>query len=456
VLCAQTPAPAPATPSIAIKNLDVVSGQNTLGLSIAFDKVLAPDHPEDLTDSNITILAKPGGSRMVPGRIHQVEDTLIEITLVALAEAGDDSIDVCFQTLHFQTLDDTQTHVTPAGKPVCSTGKIMTQAEAKALAGQLNAAAAKAKADKSSSEKDIFASGFVTTASQSGTQGGADISLNSLLNGIPGTNSFLQIQKTSTAGGDPRHFEAGVSWRHISSFDPALDKKIVDDIKKYEKATTDAEKQKLGGTVNTDAARYGVWLGALEDFAIKMEGDPTQFKAANTVGDGDIRILTRTLKLFGSTNGYFRARPLVAGFEGGRSIGQGQAAAAATGTTTTATTPDVNWIARGKIGADFTVFYDNAKSTGPIKRLEINAGGVERYLFFKEINYNATTKMDSSTGQGSRPYFQSDVKVFFAQDSKGRYGLRMAYTRGSLPPVFADVKSFQFGFVFETVDDKAK
>lgn len=32
----------------------------------------------------------------------------------------------------------------------------------------------------------------------------------------------------------------------------------------------------------------------------------------------------------------------------------------------------------------------------------------------------------------------------------------MAYTRGSLPPVFADVKSFQFGFVYETTDDKVK
>jgi hypothetical protein len=116
----------------------------------------------------------------------------------------------------------------------------------------------------------------------------------------------------------------------------------------------------------------------------------------------------------------------------------------------------VNWLARAKLGADFTLFYDNAKAKSPIKRVEINAGGVERYLFFKEINYNSTTKKDSSTGKGSRPYFQSDVKVFFAENAKGRYGLRMAYTRGSLPPVFADVKSFQFGFVYETADDKAK
>ena len=95
-------------------------------------------------------------------------------------------------------------------------------------------------------------------------------------------------------------------------------------------------------------------------------------------------------------------------------------------------------------------------ASGPIGRLEINVAAVERYLLFREINYDPITKKDSSAGKGSRPYSQTDIKLFFAKSTKGRYGLRMAYTRGSLPPVFADLKSVQFGFVFETADDKAR
>jgi hypothetical protein len=458
-LLAQTPAPVPAaTPTITIKTLDVVNRQNTLELDARFDSILDLTHPEDLTDSNVTITATPSNSHMVPARIHASSDSAAEITLGALPDGKDTSIQVCFTTLHFQKITDNplKTYTSPAGTPVCSTSKIMTKADASALVSQLNAAAAKAKADKASSEKNIFASGFVTTASQSTTQGGADISLNDFLGGLPGANTFLQIQKTSLANGDPRHFEAGLSWRHTTSFDASRDSTIVDEVNKFEKGGTEADQEALVRDINRQAAGYGVLLGAIEDFAMKLEGDPTQFKAANAVGDGDIRILTRTLKLFGSTNGYFRARPLVMGFEGGRSIGQGEPTTTTTGTTTSTTTPNVDWLARGKAGADFTLYYENKESNGPIKRVEINAGGIERYLFFKEINYDPKTKMDSTTGKGSRPYFQTDVKVFFVENDKGRYGLRMAYTRGSLPPVFADTKSFQFGFVFETVDDKVK
>ncbi len=434
---AQTPAPA-----IAIKTLDAVNRPDTLNLRIAFDSILDSDYPGDLTDSNITILAMPSASRLLPARIHAT-DTVVEITLLALPETKDTAINACFKTLHFFKLDDPKPYTSPPGKPICATAKLMTPADAKTLADQLNAAAAKAKADKTSTEKNIFASGFVTTAAAS-TQGGADISLNNSLAGLPGANAFLHLQKTSVSNGDLRHFELGLSFRHTTSFAPALDRKIVDDVQKFHQAPTEAARQALANIINTDAAKYGPWLGAIQAFAMKMEADPTHFKATNLVGDGDLRILTRTLKLFGSTNGYFRARPLIVGIEGGRSLGTGEPI---TG---------VNWIARGKLGADLTFFYDSPQAKRPIKRLELNAGGIERYLLFKEVNYDPATKKDSRTGKGSRPYFQSDLKLFFAQDTKARYGMRIAYTRGSLPPVFAGVKSFQFGIVFETTDDKAR
>jgi hypothetical protein len=471
-LLAQAPAPAPAGATISIQKLWAVKKKDSpnVDLLVRFDSTLDPEHSDDNQKaSNITILAKPSGKTIKPDSIQAIQNTAL-ISIRALPDAKDDHVNVCFSVLHFLG-DGLKAQTSPANKPVCSTdSKILSQNEAKAAADQLvKDATDKAKADKTSSEKDIFASGFVTTAGQSGTQGGGDISLNDFVPGLTGANTFLQVQKTSVANGDPRHFEVGLSWRHTTSFDRALDNKIAAEVKEYEDPKNSLDKKTLGEKIGKDSDGYGAWLGALEDFALKIEGDPTQFKAANAVGDGDIRILTRTLPLFGSTKGYFRARPLVVGLEGGKSIGQGAATTTTTGTTTTTTTPDVNWIARAKVGADLTLFYDNsddtkakssandAKAKGSlIKRVEISAGGVERYLFFKEINYNPATKSDSSTGKGSRPYFQSDVKVFFAEDDKARYGLRMAYTRGSLPPVFADVKSFQFGFVVETKDDKAK
>src|ERR1035438_303462 len=461
-LRAQDAKPAPAGVTIGIKTLDAVrlNDSPNVDLRVAFEPALEPNQPGDLKVSNITIVLKPGGKviDITQGDIFPDQEG-VEIMIVAPTDvnnAREDLVNVCFGVLHFLG-EDKKSHASP--KKVCSADtKIMTPKEAKALVDRLVIAAAdKAKADKTSSEKDIFASGFVTTAGQSGAQGGGDISLNDFVPGLTGATSFLQIQKSSVGNGDPRHFEVGLSRRHTTSFARTLDSQIAEDVKAYEDPKDATNKKTLGEKIEREANGYGALLGALEDIALKMEGDPTKFKAANAVGDGDIRILTRTLKLFGSTNGYFRARPLVVGFEGGRSIGQGDATTTTTSTTTSTTLPNVNWLARAKVGADLTLFYDNAKAKySPIKRVEINAGGVERYLFFKEINYDSTTKKDSTTGKGSRPYFQSDVKVFFAEDAKGRYGLRMAYTRGSLPPVFANVKSFQFGFVYETADDKAK
>src|SRR5205814_1004126 len=64
------------------------------------------------------------------------------------------------------------------------------------------------KVPKSSEDKNILASGFITAAS-GGTHGGADIVLNSIDLGIEGLTSFLQIKKSSVKEGDPKNFEAG-------------------------------------------------------------------------------------------------------------------------------------------------------------------------------------------------------------------------------------------------------
>jgi hypothetical protein len=86
----------------------------------------------------------------------------------------------------------------------------------------------------------------------------------------------------------------------------------------------------------------------------------------------------------------------------------------------------------------------------------VNLEGVHRYLFHKEVMFDAKTKKNNIVDHGSRPYGEATIKVFFAEDQHARYGFRLAYSRGSLPPVFGDVKAFQFGFVVETTDGDNK
>jgi len=54
--------------------------------------------------------------------------------------------------------------------------------------------------------------------------------------------------------------------------------------------------------------------------------------------------------------------------------------------------------------------------------------------------------------KGDKLYFQADAKVFLFETPSGRYGFKLSYNRGSLPPVYGSVSSFQFGFVIETTD----
>jgi hypothetical protein len=62
--------------------------------------------------------------------------------------------------------------------------------------------------------------------------------------------------------------------------------------------------------------------------------------------------------------------------------------------------------------------------------------------------------MVDRTDDGVRSYGQIDLKVFFGESIAGRIGFKLSYNRGRLPPVFADVKAFEFGFLLESAEDK--
>ena len=80
--------------------------------------------------------------------------------------------------------------------------------------------------------------------------------------------------------------------------------------------------------------------------------------------------------------------------------------------------------------------------------------GVYRYLFNREVKFDETTQKNILTDKGHKPWFQGDLKFFLADNDRGRVGFKLTFNRGSLPPVFAQTKSFQFGLIFETSEDE--
>jgi hypothetical protein len=262
-------------------------------------------------------------------------------------------------------------------------------------------------------------------------------------------NSFLQIKKSSVNGGDPKNFEAGARYQYAivngsSSFD-----EIRTHLANYAISHDEAELDAVAKLEDTLQKR--TLAATLIDFAAKFEGHATQFNVSNAVGDGSLKFQTMTKKLFGANHGFWRLRLVPVGFEGGRNLNTaGQTSKPTPSAANGQALPDVAWLARFKAGSEFAVFYDNPDTRAPMKRVELAAGFVDRYLFFREARFDNSTNTISTTQKGNRPWAQVDLKFYVGETDSARYGFKLTYQRGSLPPVFADTKVFQFGFLYET------
>jgi hypothetical protein len=195
-------------------------------------------------------------------------------------------------------------------------------------------------------------------------------------------------------------------------------------------------------------------LGAMFfDFGGKIETQALDFDVTNFIGEGAFQIQSRTKGLFGSKKGFWRFRLMPAATELGYNVSQQPPA----GSDVAPIDPD--WIARFRFGGVFTLFYKNqSEGLALFRRVELDLQAVDRYLFRREIQFNDETKANTTTDRGHKPWFQAAFKVFFTDPEEGSGGLRsgfkLTYNRGSLPPVFADTKSFQFGFILESTESK--
>jgi hypothetical protein len=213
---------------------------------------------------------------------------------------------------------------------------------------------------------------------------------------------------------------------------------------------TSTDAQRAQAQVEINAAEKTVQRRLLSaviaNFAGKLEGGATDFNVANYVGDGDLAIQSRTKKLFGSKHGFWQFRVVPVGAEGGKNVQNNTAAAAAN-------TQD--FVARYKGGAELTAFYDDPDSALPFKQVKLTITTAQRYLFFKEAETLSATSAPI-LASGHRPWYEGHLLIYLADAPSGRYGFRLDYKNGSLPPNFAVAKSFQFGFVFETKDGEQK
>jgi hypothetical protein len=306
---------------------------------------------------------------------------------------------------------------------------------------------------KTSDEKDVFAS-FVAARGENGNvAGAADIVVNrDLTQGrVPTVGSLFdtayttfRIRKTSAENADPRAFDASVTLQKTrvlgaaGTYLVACSRGLTQDCIDARKAADDGR---------------GFFRAFLFNEAIRLESDAFSFESVNFVSDTQLQLGSQAKAV--TDVGYLSVR-LHAGAEIGRSL---QKPTTATGTSN-ASTSAVDWIRRGKGGGEMTFRFLPRDNTGNSWAVEMSARAVVRHLFADETFIEQVTNADHETvpsrvslGTGTKMWREVDAKVFLFSNANARYGVRVAYMNGSLPPTFKPTKGFTFGFIVESADD---
>jgi len=437
---------------ISLVTLTFVRATGDVYLDVTFTDNLDLTQVSDLSVTNIiSIKTQPSGIDLtpLPGNAGNIQTVLgnprklrIQIDQTKrLPAVNDMTVDICFREIHFIDAD-----MTPHVNGVCGTGDLITGANLKSkLAMQVKKLEDTPDA-KSSDERNIFASGFTTKGEGEDAEGGAEIHLNTKDLGVPNLFASLHLLKGTGENADPKNFE--LELKHRTTF--IFGRKNLADARDALDNGNTALAQSL-----IDQYQKRIFSSIHLDFGGKLEAEALGFDVANFVGEGTFKLLSRTKTLFGSKSGFYKFRLIPAGLELGYNLGKAdEAAAAAIDPKLAAELAEIDWITRYKAGANFTLFYRNVESKLPFKRIEVDLQGVYRYLFDREVKFDETTQKNILTDKGHKPWFQGDLKFFLADNDRGRVGFKLTFNRGSLPPVFAQTKSFQFGLIFETSEDE--
>jgi len=328
---------------------------------------------------------------------------------------------------------------------------------------------------KTAEEKDIFAGFAVAKGDGNSAAGAADININRTIFGDGETrqglfdlaNVALQIKKSSAENADPRHVNLALTFQKTMLL--GRDARGADNDRRLGTANKsewlDPDKQEA---LRNSYSHF--FRGFLIDESLMLEGEAFDFKTVNFVGDTQFQLASIS-KRIGGTNGFWNLR-LFTGPELGRNLSkpEAQAITGGMGTMTgdtmissaTAMLLDkVNWIKRYKTGGKLTLRYLPVDNTGSQWGIELDLGYVNRHLFNDEVATEAAkvggkdTIKTINVVKGNKAWRQADLKMFFFSDEKARYGFKLSYSHGQLPPTFTFAKGFQFGFLVESKDDKS-
>ena len=423
-------------------------------VEVRFSALLDKSHPEDLNASNATVNTLPGNMSLPVASINRTESARrLKVKLPAgqaVPVGTENGVKVCFTSLHFLAADG----MDGVASNLCGEGMILTTANvANELEKQFKVLS---QTEKTSEEKNIFASGFVANGEGGDAEGGAEVNLNSNDLGVRGLTAFMRLKKATAEEADPKHLEIGVNQSTTS----LIGRGSLAEIRRLraimlDATKTDPERAKAAADFRDLLRKRQQRLlgGMFFDIGGKIETQALNFDVTNFVGEGAFQIQSRTKSLFGSKKGFWRFRLMPAAMELGYNVSQQQPS----GSEAPAIDPD--WLARFKFGGVFTLFYKN-HSEGPalFRRVELDVQAVDRYLFRREVQFDEETKANTTTDRGHKPWFQAGLKIFFTDPEEGsggmRSGFKLTYNRGSLPPVYADTKSFQFGFILESTESK--
>lgn len=426
---------------------------HTFEVRVVFTNPLAPRVPENTVVSNITVTTAPSGIPLVVKRAFQegsLEEVFVELDPSVLP-GEDGQFVICFNTLRFRNSQDPSNTITKTR--VCLTGDIEDAEKTMVRLEQLFTDLG--EVPKSSTEKNIFASGFVAKGEGEGSEGGGTLNLNSNDLGVPGLTAFTHLKKTTAENADPKHYDVGLNYRSTL----LVHRKTLGDIRDLQREGKNDEAQS-----KLNNLRNAVWSSVTFDCASKFEAQALSFDVTNFIGEGIVQIKSRILPLRslkqGQTNrsraGFFNLYMIPLGIEIGQSLNRGDEATQMGNAEQAEGLKDVDWVARYKFGGGFSLFYSDKDGRWLFKRIELDTQFAGRYLFRNEIMFDESTAMKIATDKGFKPWVQVGLNAYLADTPNGRFGFGLSYNRGSLPPVFATTNSFLFGFIFQTADDTKK
>lgn len=424
--------------------------------------VEAPAKQSDLAVSNVTVVTTPSNKSLKlasdgtfsPGFSNQV--VTFELSSDATTPPGDTGVKVCFAAYMFKGRQDPVTNL-------CGEGKIYNDANISELTKDSEQALNNAVSTvKTSAEKNIFAGLSISVPSGGGeTQGSGDLNLNHYFSfPLVGQGIFaLEVKKGSSVNADPQHLTGGITARRVWLLGVSQA-----DLTTLRSAIASTSGQLDAGAVSKIGAIQAKYFRSIYfDNGLSYEANIANGSlgnVSNVLYSGETWVNTAVRSLTKQT-GFYNFRILPIGIEAGYNVAANSSASLSGSPTTTiasSSVPSPNYsLARLKSGATFILSSESPFTASPSPRLDLEVSAVNRYLFEKELVYNGSTRSYSSTGTGNR--YWVDVALKFLAGSigsgalSGRPGLRLAFERGSLPPVYAFTKMFTISLIFETNDN---